>query len=233
MDLLGEAIEWWLDLIEKGNDAHTTLRTHVSGCPGLLPEQTIPSGLERGNGSGYSTPTGKGRVDYLYYNAAGQIEVYELKHDTAYSKAKGQVQLNAYVKAIRENETDKRYKGRTAIQGESLNAIFNCDVPSQRYPNRVIHYHTEAEYPGMIFWSYEKKKKQPQEEMVAVPKDALEWAKNAGLVVVAAGFTVVGLALLADDATGIGTLDNGVAVAFFTKAAQIFKQVFASCPAIN
>ncbi|WP_349948722.1 hypothetical protein ABFV83_09995 [Lacrimispora sp. BS-2] len=119
--------------------------------------------------------------------------MYELKHDTAYSKARGQVQLNAYVKAIRENETDKRYKGRTAIPGDSLNAIFNCDIPSQRYPNKVIHYHTDAEYPGMIFWSYENRKKQPQEEMVAVPKDALEWAKNAGLVVVGVVAVIAGV----------------------------------------
>ena len=231
VDLLGEAIEWWRDLIEKGNDAHTTLRSYMKGCPGLLPEQTIPNGLEKDKKLGYSTPTGKGRVDYLYYNAAGQIEVYELKHDTAYSKARGQVQLNAYVDAITRNHTDKRYKGRTAIPGESLNAIFNCDVPSQRYPNRVIHYHTEAEYPGMIFWSYEKKKKQPQEEMVTVPKDALEWAKNAGLVVVGTAAVVGAGILFADNLSGVGLFDDGIAVALLKAAAQIFSKVFGSCQA--
>lgn len=167
----------------------------------------------------------------MYYNAAGQIEVYELKHDTAYSKARGQVQLNAYVDAITRNHTDKRYKGRTAIPGESLNAIFNCDVPSQRYPNRVIHYHTEAEYPGMIFWSYEKKKKQPQEEMVTVPKDALEWAKNAGLVVVGTAAVVGAGIFFADNLSGVGLFDDGIAVALLKAAAQIFSKVFGSCQA--
>ena len=143
------------------------------------------------------------------------------------------MQLNAYVDAITRNQTDKRYKGRTAIPGESINAIFNCDIPSQRYPNKVIHYHTDADNPGMIFWSYENRKKQPREEMAAVPKDALEWAKNAGLVVVGVGAVIAGGVLIADDFTGVGGIDDGVAVALFAKAAQIFTQVFGSCPAVN
>ena len=171
---------------------------------------------------GYSTPTGKGRVDYLYYNPIGQIEVYELKRDTAYSKARGQVQLNVYLYAINDNKTDERYAGRTAINGKSLNAIFNCDVPSLRYPDKVIRYHTEKNYPGMIFWSYENRKKQPQEEVVAVPKDALEWAKNAVLVVLGTAAIVEAVALFVDNLSGVGVFDDGVAVALLAKAAQLF-----------
>jgi len=231
IDFLGNESEYWIVLMEQGGDAHKTLKTKMTGCPGLVPEALIPDGLEKGNGSGYSTPSGSGRADYIYYNAAGQIEVYELKHDTAFGRTRGQVQLGAYINAINNNKTI--YDGEKAVEGYSLNSMFNCSLPSLKYPKKMINYHTDPSYPGMIFWSYDDRKKQPQEALVALPKDALEWAKNAGLVVGAVGLTAFGLALFADDATGFGVLDNGFAVALITKAAQIFTQVFGSCPAIN
>lgn len=75
----------------------------------------------------------------------------------------------------------------------------------------------------------ENRKKQPQEEMVAVPKDALEWAKNAGLVVLGTAAIVGAGALFVDNLSGVGVFDDGVAVALLAKAAQLFSQVFGSC----
>lgn len=234
VDLTGEETdkEWYLTLFEQGNDAHQTLKLYSMDAPNLVPEAYIPSGLEKGNGSGYSTKSGTGRADYIYYNyIAKRVEVYELKPDTVSGREKGSKQLAAYINAINNNKNND-FRGWKAERGRTLNSIFNCSHPSIKYKDKTIYYHTDPTTPGMIYWSYEK----PQEKRKSVPYEVPEknkfvvpkWAKNTGYVIGGSFISFVAFVLLADDVAG-GFADDGLALSFIAIASEFFNKVSTNC----
>lgn len=206
--------------IEQGNDAHQTLNLHVNKIPGAEAPKKIPSGLDKESSPSYHTPSGYGMADIVYENPqTGKIEVYELKPDTKYGKERGPVQLQAYIEAINRNIG---FWEKEAVHGKTLNPFLNTELKSLADPERTIYYFTDPQYPGMIFWSFQKPKRQPQE--VPVTEEEKKLLKEIGLALGAVGLAAIAGILYADDIIGFYG-DNMLADQLLLKAMEWFSKV--------
>lgn len=234
--------EYWRIVMEIGNDAHYTLRDYIERTNKKIKGQEfIPDGLEKGNGSGYSTKTGTGFADFVYKNG-DTMEIWELKPNSANGKVLGPKQLKAYLQAIKNNKT-KFSQIKNTKNGSTFNTSFNVTLDSKAEPEeRQFKYFTDPLYPGMIFYEIipKEKKKQPQEEVVLEPSEEKEkrgfWdTVKDGCIVVGGGILVVGgIVLFLDDyaSAGFGTIDNGLGAAAVAKGMDLISKVFGSCPAL-
>ena len=138
--------------IEKGNDAHRTLRESpfVAQTPGLEVEFQIPSGLLPGFGLAYTTMTGRGKADYVYIHD-GIGEIYELKANTIYGNTVGPRQVQSYVIALNMNRKSdsERFKVGTTWQ-----RAFNVTLDSITVQGRKIIYWQDPLLvgDGMIYY---------------------------------------------------------------------------------
>ena len=158
---------YWLDKIEKGNDAHVTLRQSlgVAQTPGLQSEVYIYTGLQAEMGLPYSTPSGSGFADYVLFSW-GIGEVYELKPDTAYGNTQGPKQTASYAQALNNNG---QYLGTMFAPGTMTLSAFNVTLPSSRVEGRTITYWQNPLVPGMVYYTINDPPKEPATDPVIVP----------------------------------------------------------------
>jgi RHS repeat-associated protein len=142
---------YWI-AIEKGNDAHRTLRESpfVAQAPGLKAEFSILSRLLPSFGLSYITKTGKGKADYVYIHD-GIGEIYELKANTIYGNTVGPQQVQSYVIALNMNRKSdsERFKAGTTWQ-----SAFNVTLDSVTVQGRKIIYWQDPLLvgDGMIYY---------------------------------------------------------------------------------
>lgn len=105
----------------------------------------IPQGLDSDNPY-YNTMSGYGFADIIYVNN-GTAEVYELKHESAYGRIYGSLQLNGYIWAIEGNKNESYWINQNITKGATVgsgidSAFVNLELESNIHggkKNTVLH----------------------------------------------------------------------------------------------
>lgn len=203
----------------------------------------IPQGLNSDNPY-YHTMSGYGYADIIYVND-GTAEVYELKHESAYGRIDGSLQLKGYIWAINNSIDTTQWLDNTvtkgAIPGKELNSIIdNFTAESKIHGGKTIRYYTSGFFPGMVFWTYVDRK--PDEEFNKVLKEdaeklekkvfrLLEEKQKVTAINPALEITglIIALAFLAgNDAVGMVGDDAAIPVILAMLVAR-FNEIFGSC----
>ena len=85
---------------------------------------------------------------------------------------------------------------------------------------RTIYYFADTKYPGMIFWSYQKLERNPQE----VTEEEKDLVKKIRLVLGSVGLEAIASIVYADDIIGFYG-DNMLADQLLLKAMEWFSKV--------
>jgi len=176
-----------------GNEAHAFIQVHFRNTG----ETEVPV---------FGTPntiTGKGKIDILLKDPEGW-EVYEIKPYSDYYIGLGKLQRYGYLMALSNDPQNPIINEN----GTTYNPN-GVSFPSVVRPGYDIKYYTFDDSPGMIYYKYEKQKKEvPQESAQAI----------AMLLLMAA------MLLILDNATGVGVLDDPLAAMLIYKAAELLRQ---------
>ncbi len=238
---------WW-ECMLWGTEADKLLKDHLKEHAqnnGLTIKTSvhIPQGLNSDNPY-YHTMSGYGYADIIYVND-GTAEVYELKHESAYGRIDGSLQLKGYIWAINNSIDTTQWLDNTvtkgAIPGKELNSIIdNFTAESKIHGGKTIRYYTSGFFPGMVFWTYVDRK--PDEEFNKVLKEdaeklekkvfrLLEEKQKVTAINPALEITglIIALAFLAgNDAVGMVGDDAAIPVILAMLVAR-FNEIFGSC----